>query len=806
MSRPLPQVRFAGPAPSRAKPIPQAQWDHHKMELQGLYDRMKLEDVMALMKVKHKFEPSRRQYIYQFEKWGFAKYNTAGRDIPLQTSAAEHSPYELSTSAPATLPARFPPAPPPVPKRPKSMGSLHGCGSRSSTEKPRVPPKKRQKLVDYMSSREALATPSTAGPTAPTPCGTSPVAGASRATGAPSRVSLIGQALASTHALPVALEYPARSSIAHTTSDIVSLAEDDGDWISLSEGSDSDPLLPEIFNGADNRIFGQTSSLPTRLTPGSRRRFDSSRPVHTFSQQELVDMKMAAAFLRALGFAGDAFELITILLKQLKEGNSEPAWLKSSALIDCVRSASSGPQVEIARNELLKALDEPRESFTDVEHFVYRMLLAETYSRSEEKYIEDSVREIAIGCELANDRMLDSLPDDHRLYDIVTYHYLNRCLEYLNSFVKDDWDQGSIFTDKEHLQIRILERIPGPFELRHGHMKKPCLRSCLSWCEEEFRSMSRLLDPLQSSQGSGNGYLYWTEHITLYCALWERWQARRRDCFGSQLATWMQEAENQMGLTPAQLLSIVCGMIIGTALPRTSSLNADLVSRGQNAVRAISRLTDKDLGCQFLETYSLLGTLLGPPPRQEAHDLVSFFATLINSTREHEAIAGKARKFVRDFIESDMNIILPVPYRDPTPDRASRDSQTLSPHVSNTPMMSMTSLAAAILPTLASSSIHSSDLAAMQSLKDRIERTDSNAIARIPSWGATWLASQSQTSIPTVCELSRAMESSLSLSSAQRAANAALDAVASAASGVLGMMSNAELDGNPFSEKYGEVV
>lgn len=52
------QLRWAGPTPPRATPIAAEDWERHKAELCELYPRMKLEDLMALMKVRHRFSPS----------------------------------------------------------------------------------------------------------------------------------------------------------------------------------------------------------------------------------------------------------------------------------------------------------------------------------------------------------------------------------------------------------------------------------------------------------------------------------------------------------------------------------------------------------------------------------------------------------------------------------------------------------------------------------------------------------------------------------------------------------------------------
>ncbi|KAF2182456.1 hypothetical protein K469DRAFT_728607 [Zopfia rhizophila CBS 207.26] len=727
MSQLSQRFRFVDPPVPRAKPIPRAKWDEHKEEMSSLYRIMTLEDLMAYMKVRRGFAPSTRQYIYH-------------KDTPQEPANPARSQHQMSTSVENRIcchSARQ--NDPAATKRPKSVGSLHSFKSqRNSTERPRVPPKKHT----FTNPESAFAITSGA------------------------------QLSASTSTSP---EYLPRLSCTTPSSGIVAGTRKDSNvpvlvvgssnWETVDEQSDTDQLLSSGFDNLDMASLEKSSRLPHPGTQSCRRRFDSSRPIHTFSQEELIDMKMAAHFLHSLG---------------------------------CIRSAFSSPQFDIARSELFKALDEPRESATDVEHFIYRMLLADTYTRSDDKENEKFMSEIAIGCEIANDRMLDHFSDDHRSYDILTYHYLNKCLEYLNSFVQDTWDQGTLFVDKEHLQIRLLERIPGPFELRHGIMQNPCLRSCLQWCGKQLWSNLTFPDSWTDLQSKDQSYVYWSDHIGLYCAFWQRWQHQRRDSLGPPLDLWMSETETRMGITPAELLSMICGLIMSAAPSRTPQSAADLTDRAKGGFKAVLGLSDKVLGCQFLDTYSFMGTLFGAAPQRQFHDYTSFFATLLSSTRERAAYGQKARTFARAFIENDLNMVLPQFQRHVQPVQ-SRTSQWDSLHLSNAARVSMESLAA----TLLSTSIHSTEFSAMRSLRDQIQqasRRSSDMMDMLPSSVAR-MASRSHTSIPTVSDLSQLMADSLSLSSAQQAANATLDAIAA---DVMDLFSS--LKRNPFSEKYGEVI
>jgi hypothetical protein len=55
---PQQQLQWKGPPVPRAKPVPPEKWEEHKEELCGLYQKMALDDLMAMMKVRHGFAPS----------------------------------------------------------------------------------------------------------------------------------------------------------------------------------------------------------------------------------------------------------------------------------------------------------------------------------------------------------------------------------------------------------------------------------------------------------------------------------------------------------------------------------------------------------------------------------------------------------------------------------------------------------------------------------------------------------------------------------------------------------------------------
>jgi hypothetical protein len=51
------QLRWRGPPVPRAKPVTPEKWQEHEKELRELYEKMKLDDLMLMMKVRHNFAP-----------------------------------------------------------------------------------------------------------------------------------------------------------------------------------------------------------------------------------------------------------------------------------------------------------------------------------------------------------------------------------------------------------------------------------------------------------------------------------------------------------------------------------------------------------------------------------------------------------------------------------------------------------------------------------------------------------------------------------------------------------------------------
>jgi hypothetical protein len=692
---------------------------------------------------------------------------TKAEEEPTNRQSSHHS---ITTATPA--------------KRPPSLTSL----PRSFREKPPVPPKKRQKLADFIASKDAYANQAPTDPYADlgkafdTPEASLPgsqmlplsgvnVHSTERTT--PTIIDLDVDMISATGAAPSNVDDDADMDMGTPK-----MLRDNDSWITTQ--SVSDVAMSALSSGSSNALAhyysGRCTSQDHLLDPEPlrERHIDSSRPIDTFSKDEIEDMKLAADFLLGLGCEEDAFALYILVYKIHSHlqatGNtrSQASWVMSSAIISCATCAFTSSQIEIARNLLLQKLNEPQDSTTTIEKFLFRMLLAETYARVNDDATARSHIEIAMGLDLFGDyRHLRGLPRKNRSFDILTYHYLIDGLGYQTllreASYDDDIAQESTFSGLEYGATtreanysnystkelpflgeweawgRLLRRVPGPFEFQGDSMKNPCLRSCLHWCIDELKcapTLSQSWNLVKSNRDT----LAQAEMIGIYCCLWERWQSHKVQ-ENSESLLWAEQAESLMGIPAAELLKTICSLIISASPPSSGNSERSLVRQALMGARTLSSQPDEQLGSIFLDRFSSLRT---------------FF----NASQKDVTFKHARQAYGKELIEKRLRIKLP----------------DVISYALQTTRHSLDIVAAAFLPTLASS-LHSSEMASLRTLRDRI-RNAGGMVAEI----ATTLPSsvlrdrRSNSTLPSMSELS-AMASSLSLSSFQQAGSSAMSHV-----------------------------
>ena len=611
------------------------------------------------------------------------------------------------------------------PKRPQSL-----------REKPPVPPKKRQKLAEYLSSKDPYADLGLAFETLNTP--------------APSSGSLM-QGTQSFNSLG-GMSTSFVSGAADMSSPMPSMLSEDDDWTTSSDTSAASLLPPQ---SESSNCWGFVDFEPGTgqhsldQIPRQQRQIDSGRPIDTFSPDEIDDMKRAADFLYCVSSEADACALYILILKRLKEAPDQPAWATTSAMISCAMSAKTPSQQEIARSLLRQRLDEPEGSTTDVEKFLFHMLLAESYVRGCDITAANLQIDITMSGDLVNERLITCLPREYRALDILTYDYLTRDLRdpFKNTTLRGSKvsAQNPDFVDKRAVQELLLGNQPGPFELRDGSMENPCLRSGLKWCMGELKLAPSLPSSWKLVKANRKTFSC-VEPIGLYCCLWERSQSPQAKHEGTEYILWIDQAERLMGISAAQLLRILCWMICSASPRWKDKSERDFVHRAYLGATSLYQRPDKQLGCQFLEAFSSLNSLYLWPAEKMA------FKRVIEA-------------YAKDFIEKKLWIKLPDVLTDALQ--------------ASTPRQSLEIVAAAFLPTLASS-LHSSELVSLRSIRDRMHRNVKDAMQGVTMALPSSVLKASSRSISSISmsELSQAMASSLNLSSLQQAGISALDTLA----------------------------
>jgi len=123
------------------------------------------------------------------------------------------------------------------------------------------------------------------------------------------------------------------------------------------------------------------------------------------------------------------------------------------------------------------------------------------------------------------------------------------------------------FADKLEVQQILIHNDPGPFELKDGFMKNPCLRSCLQWCTSELRLEPYVSGSWELVKTNRKNDAFATELTAIYCCLWERPQSRETEHKSTTCVLWIDQTERLMGISAEVLLRTVCSMIISASSP-----------------------------------------------------------------------------------------------------------------------------------------------------------------------------------------------------------------------------------------------
>jgi hypothetical protein len=737
--------------------------------------------------------PSRRQYISQFEKWGLQKYNK-GRG-----SAVKAENYTAFTDCPST------------PKEAEGIKTVELSQSSAAplcrremkrTDRPEVPPKKRQKLLNFIQEMEEAKIASALDQTTSTTQSCrQPFSVDHDYTAANLNFPLQNHGLDvdvavispySTAENDTDFDTPGHVSARNNPScrpktpnhgldvDVAvvspySTAENDTDFdtpghVSARNNPFCDPKAPnkvelDVTNASNMQDQDSLSEVFQNAM-----RVDFSRPVDSFNTDEIEDMNLAADFLFSCQCHADSFALYVLLLKRQKETRDLPGWMAASAFIGCVRSCMSASQFEIALNLLEQKISErPVCAEYDAHTFLYRSLLRDLHRKRGKEDEAQFQHRLAMASNFVQQKSFMPLSKEDRPLSIEVYHYLNQALASKAHFIA-----------AHKLKDQLMSLRPGPFEYDGNSICNGSIRSCLAWCICKLQRRSPFTKfILDFKEGMNTRH---AKYLTLYGDLFDRWVGERS--WNTETILWASQAKQTMNISPGKLLAIVCLMILdhlplGTAVnlrvhvdPIYGITNLNqLFSQALGGANVLSTCSDWELASAFLNAYSLIHT-----------------AFLAQSKSEELAYKSLVRPRVKSLLEFWLLLQLPdVPEVDPhrfdTPVHYRADDSTTSWSF------------AAICSTLAPS-LQSSEFSSFRALRDRLQADIGSQVrdmSVVPPSNVIRDISRSTLSLLPINVMTHRSQSSLSLPLLENVGASALETLATVSSCVRDKV--AELEG-----------
>jgi hypothetical protein len=493
-------------------------------------------------------------------------------------------------------------------------------------------------------------------------------------------------------------------------------------------------------------------SLPARewssaeeLT-GMFRRIDPDRPVDSFTDGEISDIKLAADYLNALIYHTDAFPLYVLLLKRYKSLPNYNRETFYSALVKYSLCAREEDHCEISQNllrEELECLDDSAPD-TNMRRFMANMMLAHTYTRGH--LSSDSQRHVDAASEIADldgVDLISQLPDNDRSLDLLVYHNLVRLTD-PRCDLMDHSTYREIKTTFETAQLEdiVIARSPGPFEIKDGKMQNPCIRSCLRWCDNEIRYLTSIPGTWKTiGRKAKEGSIQICEFTALFLALWERWQQIAQstpESSADENRIWMTQTEKLMGISTTELLKFLSYQITYATTWTKTRKDHKLILRLQLGSQSLLREDDSYLAKKFLREYVEFNRLISWP---------AWRTELRNAARA--GILAQLQKVLRLKVPGWNGFI-----------------EAASP-----PIRALGTVAVTLWPTLASS-LSSLELNELYEAKKKIGRKVRNLVETSASLPSAVFRGGSPSKLSlismSISELSHAMESSLSLSSRPR--------------------------------------
>jgi hypothetical protein len=575
---------------------------------------------------------SHRQYTSQFQRWNLRKYGQPQSNNPRTSDPV----VDLPSSVPAFGPYSDGPSHPGASKRQRSNLSL--SSTQSSRSRPPVPAKK-PKLQAFLAQKNGQQDPYAGlGDCFDTRMTAEPQEDRAR--------SLRASIISDVDARPSSIQHPApvedrhdlerndrcvfstTTSVArdvpdHTMRNVDSVAHDPFAEPKTAPMSSRATLnsvsVCDVASESQVSIAGPSSSPGHRwrggppFCPSQRwssvqevsryaKKVQSNRPIQEFSEEEILDLRMAADYLQILHFDDEASYLYAPVIQWYQadtRGRERTVFI--TTILHAYAAISENHQ-EIVQNLLITELNK---ASSPLMKFLSHMMLAYTYARRgglHEKAVEHL--EAARHCSLAHD-IFSMLPDDYRAFDLFTVQNLALCKSLPRRPLRPedvtvfDKDLGEL---ADGLQLSIFNRVPGPFEIKDGVMHNPCIRSCVRWCLDQLLTASSLPVTWKYKKLSRDDN-FLAETITVFTYLFDRARDPRPSATDPSLALWITDTEPRMGIPSTYLLMFLCRMAFQTKESKRSRSSTELIRNTIERFRVLSNASDRDLAVSCLAKF-----------------------------------------------------------------------------------------------------------------------------------------------------------------------------------------------------------
>jgi hypothetical protein len=368
------------------------------------------------------------------------------------------------------------------------------------------------------------------------------------------------------------------------------------------------------------------------------RQVDPNCPIESFSGEEISNMKMAADYLSVLNFDDEACYLYALVAKRFRAEHRTQTSEGLSTIVNFAKTAFNNTDRDIILNLLHELLNGESDS---LKIFLWHMMRAFIKSRTNPSSLPpdalSGLEDLGIAREIYEaEDILALLPNYTRALDLVTYHHLLRSMLWSpvrykphnwSDVFEMSWEKFQEYRAADKLTQQLMQRTPGPFEIEGKSMKNPCLRSCLAWCINELPQVRSIPGCWKRTHLPKFKFRWWIKKVegedqilsqklaeanALFTCLWDRSRNPLKSSFEpyeSNACQWINESDKRMGLSPAELLYIVCslGFMANTGENNlgweVSNKSRVLVNNTIKRLQRAFKLDDEALVLLFLDEY-----------------------------------------------------------------------------------------------------------------------------------------------------------------------------------------------------------